>query len=381
MANSRARSRKPLKRKTSSTTTGILEQHAKGFGFLRSPDSFRRSPDDIFASPQLIQRLSLRPGDFVCGLARDGRLVEVHRINNADVDVATNRIRFEELRARSPSRRIRLEHDPGELCTRVIDLLCPIGFGQRVLLAAPPRCGKTTFLQNITLGVHKNHPDARVLILLVDERPEEIAEWQDASHTELYASCVDDTISNHTQLAGLALQRCQRLVEQGDDVVLLVDSLTRLTRAYNKLADNKGLIGPGGLRVNAVETPRRLFASGRAFKEHSGSLTVIATALVGTDNRMDEVIFQEFKGTGNTDIMLNPALAELGVWPAIDLRGTGTRRAELLYDNAAHNAVNMLRRSLLQGPKDQSMRMLIERLASVPTNDVFLDWVTRSVAR
>ncbi|MEL6109143.1 MAG: transcription termination factor Rho, partial [Planctomycetota bacterium] len=367
MTTSRARSRKTQKNQQTSTTTGILEQHPKGYGFLRREDPFRRSPDDIFASPQLIRRHSLRQGDLVGGLSRGGRLLEVRQIDGVDADETTDRIRLEQFRACSPTRPIRLEHDPNELCTRVMDLLCPIGFGQRVLIAAPPRCGKTTLLQNIIRGINQNHPQVRVMILLVDERPEEITELQETTRGEIYASCVDDTLSSHTQLAELTLQRAHRLVEWGNDVVLLVDSLTRLTRAHNKLAGAQGLIGPGGLRVNAVESPRRLFASGRAFKEHAGSLTVIATALIGTDNRMDEVIFHEFKGTGNTDIMLDQDLAERGIWPAINLRGTGTRRSELLCEKATQEAIAMLRRSVLRGPKEESTRMLIERLTNSST--------------
>ncbi len=361
---------------------GLLETHPKGYGFLReSSRDYARDDNDTFVSQALIDRHGLRQGCQIVGKACDGRLSEVTVIDGIPAWEHGHVRPFHELTPASPRRWMRLEHADGPLSMQLLDLLSPIGFGQRALIAAPPRAGKTTLLQQIGQSVSVNHPDAKLIALLVDERPEEITEMMDELPLEIFASDLDSPIANHARLSRIAIDRCQRLVEQGHDVVLLVDSLTRMTRAFNKLPGQSRMMGPGGLRIDALEVPRGLFASARAFKEFSGSLTIIATVLIGTDNRMDEVIFREFKGTGNTDLVLDQELADLSIWPALDLRQSATRRSEKLHSATTHSAATALRRSLLKMPKVEALQGLITKLQRFDSNDRFVDLINGSMER
>lgn len=359
---------------------GLLETHPKGYGFLReSGRGYARDETDTFVSQALINRHGLRQGCQIMGKACGGRLSEITVINGIPAFEHTNGKPFHELTPASPTRWMRLEQADGPLTMRILDLLSPIGFGQRALIAAPPRAGKTTLLQQIGQSISVNHPDAKLLALLVDERPEEITDMVDELPAEIFASSLDNAVANHARLSSIAIDRCKRLVEHGHDVVLLVDSLTRMTRAFNKLPGQSRMMGPGGLRVDALEVPRTLFASARAFKEFSGSLTIIATVLVGTDNRMDEVIFREFKGTGNTDLVLDQELADMSIWPALELRQSATRRSEKLQDVATHAAATALRRSLLTMPKVEALQGLNTKLQRFDSNDQFVALINESI--
>ena len=370
------------RRQAATPCSGILETHPQGYGFLRQADAgFMRCDDDTFVSQSMITRFGLSRGAHVSGRNQNGKLADVELVDGSP-PLETNleqRPSFERLIPMNPRRWMRLEHDNGPLSMRILDLLTPIGFGQRVLISAAPRAGKTTLLQQLGRSVAVNHPEVKLIALLVDERPEEITEMVDELPAEVFSSSLDSDVSNHTRLSRLVIDRCQRLVELGHDVVLLVDSLTRMTRAFNRIPGPSRMLGPGGLSVDALEIPRALFAAARAFKDSDSSLTIIATALVGTDNRMDEVIHREFKGTGNTDIVLDQDLADASVWPALDLRRSATRRCERLHDSATHAAATALNRSLLTLPKSDGLRDLMEKLRQCGSNDRFVDLIHQSL--
>lgn len=360
---------------------GILEMHTKGYGFLRQRDrGYEKTESDPFVSQSVARRHDLRQGNYIVGTAQDGRMVSITQIDERPVGKYVRASSLDRLIPTNPTRRLHLEYPGAPTSMRMLDLLCPIGFGQRALIAAPPRAGKTTLLQQIGHSITSNHPEAKTIALLVDERPEEIIDFQDDLPIEIFASSLDSEIANHVRQSRIALDRCHRLVEQGHDVVLLVDSLTRMTRAYNKLPGPSNMMGPGGLRIDAMQQPRKLFASARAFKEFEGSLTIIATVLIGTNNRMDEVIFREFKGTGNTDIVLDQDLADSNIWPALDLRQSATRRSEGLQDPTTHSAAKLLKRSLLSMSSADAIQSLTCKLDQFGSNDDFVSLIHQSTA-
>ena len=372
---------------------GVLERHPKGYGFLRNPArNYIARPDDPYVAGNLIDRHKLAEGLLLAGPIeppRRGsgingpRLASIQQIEGADAKTFRRRM-WDELTATDPTVPFKLETGPEPLTTRVIDLFTPIGQGQRGLIVAPPRSGKTVLLAHIAAAVSKNHPDVNVIILLVDERPEEVTEMRrmvKAYETpcEVVASSSDmDTIA-HLRLAELVIERAKRLAEQGKSVLVLLDSLTRLARAYNKHSGS-GRTMSGGVDSQALTVPKRLFGSARAFEE-GGSLTILGTALIETGSRMDDVIFQEFKGTGNMELVLDRKLAEKRIYPAIDLSQSGTRKEERLIPAEKLERINLLRRSLLQMKPAESMEALIKQLAKYPTNDDFLETVGKFVGK
>lgn len=374
--------RKPQTQNQSPCHSGILELHTKGYGFLRSREhNLDRSEDDPFVPESLIKRHRLQSGSLICGSInqqrnrnRGPKLSSVSSINGIDIDDYQDVVRFDDLRARNPARWLHLEHDDSPVSMRVIDLLAPIGRGQRALIAAPPRAGKTTLLSQIGKSIQTNYPDVMLKTLLIDERPEEVSDMIDQGMGDVFASNLDQSPESHARLAKLVIAHCQQLAETGNDVVLLVDSLTRLSRAFNKLPQTSGTTGAGGLNIRALDFPKKLFGSARAFHE-GGSLTIIASVLIETDNRMDDVIFREFKGTGNMDLVLDRSLADRRIWPAIDIIQSATRRVELLHDPKTIDAITTLRNSLLSMPPDTAMRELTAKLNRFPTNRDFVDLI------
>jgi transcription termination factor Rho len=351
---------------------GIVEVSGKGFGFLRDPKrTFAQHPNDVFVTPELCRAFNLRDGQWVKGLTRRGnrgaQLFKITEINGDDPDKSLRLPAFDELTVVSPNKFIRLETVPERFTTRVIDLMCPIGKGQRGLIVAPPRTGKTTLLQHIGDAVVKNHPDIKLLILLVDERPEEVTEIRRTVPTaEIMASSNDSDIKSHTRIAQLAIERAKRLVESGKDVFLLLDSITRVGRAFNN-AMGGGRTMSGGLDARALEIPRKIFAAARNTEE-AGSLTIIATALIETNSRMDEVIFQEFKGTGNMELVLDRKVADMRIYPAVDIFQSGTRREELLLPEADLHKINVIRRGLAGHKPVEAIERLLFFVKKFPTN-------------
>ncbi len=351
---------------------GIVEVSGKGFGFLRDPKrSFAQHPNDVFVTPELCRAYNLRDGQWVKGLTRRGnrgaQLFKITEINGDDPDKSLRLPAFDELTVVSPNKFIRLETVPERFTTRVIDLMCPIGKGQRGLIVAPPRTGKTTLLQHIGDAVVKNHPDIKLLILLVDERPEEVTEIKRTVPTaEIMASSNDSDIKSHTRIAQLAIERAKRLVESGKDVFMLLDSITRVGRAFNN-AMGGGRTMSGGLDSRALEIPRKIFAAARNTEE-AGSLTIIATALIETNSRMDEVIFQEFKGTGNMELVLDRKIADMRIYPAVDIFQSGTRREELLLPEADLHKINVIRRGLAGHKPVEAIERLLFFVKKFPTN-------------
>src|SRR3989449_2670134 len=318
---------------------GVLETLPDGFGFLRAPDSnYLPGPDDIYISPSQIRRFNLRTGDIVSGQIRPPKeseryfaLLKVEKINFEDPEVARDKILFDNLTPLYPEERINLEHDPGEYCTRVMDLITPIGKGQRGLIVAAPRTGKTMMLQAIARGILKNHPEIILIVLLIDERPEEVTDWQRQVKAEVISSTFDEPAQRHAQVAEMVIEKAKRLTEHKRDVVILLDSITRLARAYNTIAPPSGKVLSGGLDSNALQRPKRFFGAARNI-EDGGSLTIMATAIVDTGSRMGDVIFEEFKGTGNMEVHLDRRLADKRIFPAIEIAASGTRKEELLVD-------------------------------------------------
>ena len=363
--------------------TGVLEILQDGFGFLRSPEaSYLAGPDDIYVSPSQVRRFSLRNGDTVEGQIRspkDGEryfaLLKVNDINYEDPDNVRHRINFDNLTPLYPDERLTLEIDNPEdkdMTLRVIDLICPIGKGQRALIVAPPRTGKTVMLQNIAHGISTNHPDCYLIVLLIDERPEEVTDMARSVKGEVVSSTFDEPASRHVQVAEMVLEKAKRLVEHKRDVVILLDSITRLARAYNTVVPSSGKVLTGGVDANALQRPKRFFGAARNIEE-GGSLTIISTALVDTGSRMDEVIFEEFKGTGNSEIILDRKLTDKRTFPTMDITKSGTRKEELLVDKPRLSKMWVLRRILMPMGVVDAIEFLLEKLKHSKNNAEFFD--------
>lgn len=342
----------------------------------------KRRPSDTFVPKELIRRFKLKPGQIITGTAypAEGKFPNpkmkfIETVDGLSLEDRRNKIDFINLTTISPNQQLKLELKDGRLTTRAVDLFCPIGKGTRGLIVAPPRTGKTTLLRDIALGVIENHPECHVMVLLVDERPEEVTDFRRSVPAEIWASSNDEQVESHVRIADLAIERARRLVESGRDVVLLLDSLTRLARAHNTVR-NSGRTGSGGLDVRALEKPRQLFASARRTEE-AGSLTIIASILVETGSRMDDVIFQEFKGTGNSDLVLDRKCAEMRLWPAINIQQSGTRKEELLLDPKKLDSIHFFRRALVQQKIEEATETMIARLSKTRTNDEFLKLIAR----
>jgi len=360
---------------------GTLEILQDGFGFLRSPDSsYLAGPDDIYVSPSQIRRFNLRTGDSISGKIRppkDGEryfaLLKVDDINFSDPGTKKNKILFENLTPLFPNRRLRLERGNGsteDLSARVVDLIAPIGKGQRALIVSPPKAGKTLMLQNIAQSIVSNNPDVVLIVLLIDERPEEVTDMQRSVRGEVVASTFDEPPSRHVQAAELVIEKAKRLLELWIDVVILLDSITRLARAYNTIVPSSGKVLTGGVDANALERPKRFFGAARNIEE-GGSLTIVATALVDTGSKMDEVIYEEFKGTGNMELHLERKIAEKRVYPAINIRRSATRREELLMTEEELQRVWILRKLLHEMDDVAAIEFMIDKLRTTKTNDEF----------
>ncbi len=358
--------------------SGYLEISDKGFGFLRSPDqNFSPKPTDIFVTPDTIKRCYLREGSLVSGALQaphrgtNPQLRHVDTVNGMEFQEYTQSPRFENLVSINPDQKIKLETDPELLETRIIDLVTPIGRGTRGLIVASPRTGKTTILKQIANAVTTNHPDIETIVLLIDERPEEVTDFQRSVQAEVIASSNDQDIETHVRLSKFVIERCRRRVEAGKDVFVLLDSITRVARAYNSVHGGSGRTMTGGVDARALEMPRKMFAAARNI-EGGGSLTIIATALVDTGSRMDEVIFQEFKGTGNMELVLDRKLAERRLYPAIDIPRSGTRKEEQLFDPKNVEAIHKLRRMMVDLNPIEAMETLKNALKKYPKNDEML---------
>ena len=358
---------------------GVLEILPDGFGFLRAPSyNYLPGPDDIYVSPSQIRRFDLHTGDTISGQVRPPKeseryfaLLKVEAINFENPEAAKDKILFDNLTPLYPDARIHLETDPTETSTRVMDLLTPIGKGQRGLIVAPPRTGKTMLLQSIAHSVTRNHPEIVLIVLLIDERPEEVTDMQRSVKGEVVSSTFDEPATRHVQVAEMVIEKAKRLVEHKRDVVILLDSITRLARAYNTIVPPSGKVLSGGVDSNALQKPKRFFGAARNIEE-GGSMTIIATALVDTGSRMDEVIFEEFKGTGNMEIHLDRRLVDKRVFPAIDVNRSGTRKEELLLDDYELNRVWVLRKVLNPLNTVDSMELLIDKIKESQTNGDFL---------
>jgi len=358
---------------------GVLEILPDGFGFLRSPDyNYLPSPDDIYVSPSQVRRFGLRQGCIIAGQIRPPKeseryfaLLRVEAVNYEAPDKLADKINFEDLTPYHPDKRVFLETTSEEINMRVVNLVTPIGFGQRMLIVAPPRTGKTVLLQKIANAVSANHPGTYVIILLIDERPEEVTEMERATQAEVISSTFDEPASRHIQIAEMVIEKARRMVEFGKDVVILLDSITRLGRAYNTEMPHSGRIMTGGVDANALQKPKRFFGAARKIEE-GGSLTIIGTALIDTGSKMDEVIFEEFKGTGNSELHLDRRLVDRRVWPAIDISRSGTRKEELLLDPQELKLVYRLRKVLAEMNPVEAMELLISKLAKFKTNAEFL---------
>ena len=358
---------------------GVLETLPDGFGFLRSPEfNYLPGPDDIYISPSQIRRFGLRTGHIVAGQIRPPKeseryfaLLRVEAINYEDPDAVTEKTNFEDLTPLFPDKRLILETDPEELNMRIVDLVTPIGKGQRMLIVAPPRTGKTVLLQKMANAIAANQPDCIVIILLIDERPEEVTEMQRHTGAQVISSTFDEPASRHVQVAEMVIENARRLVEFGHDVVILLDSITRLARAHNTEIPHSGKILSGGIDANALQKPKRFFGAARNTEE-GGSLTIIGTALVDTGSKMDEVIFEEFKGTGNSELHLDRRLVERRTYPAIDIPASGTRREDLLMHPKELELIFRLRRILSDMNVVEAMELMKSRLAKVKTNTEFL---------
>jgi transcription termination factor Rho len=360
------------------TGEGVLEVLPEGYGFLRSQDwNYLYSPDDIYVSPSQIKRFDLRTGDTVTGQVRPPKewerylaLLKVEVINGDDPEAAKQRTAFDNLRPRYPEGRLRLERDDGDVSMRVMDLIAPIGKGQRGLIVAPPRTGKTILLQKIANAVSENHPEVHLIVLLVDERPEEVTDMKRNVQGEVIASNFDETADRHVQVAEMVIEKAKRLVEHKKDVVILLDSITRLARAHNTVARDSGKIMTGGLDSKALERPKKFFGAARNIVD-GGSLTIIGTALIETGSRMDEVIFEEFKGTGNMELVLSRKVADQRIYPAIDINKSGTRREELLLTDEERNRVFLLRNFLGDMPEVEGIQFLLKQMSRSKNNKEF----------
>ncbi len=368
---------------------GVLECLPEGYGFLRAPEhSYLQSPDDIYVSPSQIRKFDLRTGDTISGLVRPPKngekyfaLIKLIAVNFEDPEVAIRKranVKFEQLTPLFPFEKIKLEAEPSNITARVMDLLTPIGKGQRGLIVAAPRTGKTTILKTIALSIEANHPEIYLMVLLIDERPEEDTDMERTVRAEVISSTFDEPPTRHVQVADIVIEKAKRLVEQGKDVVILLDSLTRLTRAHNAIVPPSGKVLSGGLDANAFHKPKKFFGSARKVEE-GGSLTIIATCLIDTGSRMDEVIFEEFKGTGNMEINLDRRLVDRRVFPAIDISRSGTRKEELLIPKEDLNRIWVLRKVLSQLNEVEAMELLIDKLSKTKTNKEFLEMMSKGL--
>jgi len=366
---------------------GVFEILQDGFGFLRSADSsYLAGPDDIYVSPSQIRRFNLRTGDTVAGKIRppkDGEryfaLLKIHEINFSSPEESKNKILFENLTPLFPDDRLTLETGNGsteDLSARVIDLAAPIGKGQRGLIVSPPKAGKTLILQNMAQSIARNNPECRLIVLLIDERPEEVTEMQRSVRGEVVASTFDEPPARHVQVAEMVIEKAKRLVEHKEDVIILLDSITRLARAYNTIIPSSGKVLTGGVDAHALERPKRFFGAARNLEE-GGSLTIIATALVETGSKMDEVIYEEFKGTGNMELHLDRKIAEKRVYPAINVRKSGTRREELLTSEEELQRMWILRKLLTSMEDVQATEFIIDKLKETKTNEDFFNSMKR----
>ena len=362
---------------------GVLEVLSDGFGFLRSPDAnYLPGPDDIYVSPSQIRKFALRTGDTVIGGIRspkDGEryfaLLNVGTINFEDPEKARHKVHFDNLTPLYPDERSKMEVDaesPKDMTARVIDLVAPLGKGQRALITAPPRTGKTVILQNIAHSVAINHPEAYLIVLLIDERPEEVTDMQRSVKGEVVSSTFDEPATRHVAVAEMVIEKAKRLVEHGRDVVILLDSITRLGRAYNTVVPSSGKVLTGGVDANALQRPKRFFGAARNIEE-GGSLTIIATALIETGSKMDEVIFEEFKGTGNSEIILDRKVADKRTYPAIDIAKSGTRKEDIITDPVDMQKVFVLRRILSPMGVSDAIEFLLDKLKQTKTNKDFFD--------
>jgi transcription termination factor Rho len=364
---------------------GVLEILPDGFGFLRSPDySYLPSPDDIYVSPSQIRRFNLRTGDLVSGQIRPPKegeryfaLLKVEAINHESPEDNISRSLFDNLTPYYPTERIKLEYNSSDYSTRVMDLITPIGMGQRGMIVAAPRTGKTMLLQSIAKAIKKNHKEIHLIILLIDERPEEVTDWKrQVSTAEIISSTFDEPPQRHCQVAEMVIERAKRLVESRRDVVILLDSITRLARAYNAVIPASGKVLSGGLDANALQKPKRFFGTARNI-EDGGSLTIMATALVDTGSRMDDVIFEEFKGTGNMELHLDRKLVDKRIFPSIDINASGTRKEELLVDKDTLNKMWILRKVFNPLSTVESMEFLLGKLTGTKTNKDFLEMMNK----
>jgi transcription termination factor Rho len=366
---------------------GVVEILQDGFGFLRSADSsYLAGPDDIYVSPSQIRRFALRTGDMLAGKIRPPKdseryfaLLKVEEINYESPDAAKLKILFENLTPEFPTKQYTLERGNGsteDITARIIDLAAPIGRGQRGLVVSPPKAGKTIMLQNIATSIRANYPEPKMIILLIDERPEEVTEMKRSVDAEVISSTFDEPASRHVQVAEMVIERAKRLVEHKLDVVILLDSITRLARAYNTVAPSSGKVLTGGVDANALQRPKRFFGAARNVTE-GGSLTIIATALVDTGSKMDEVIYEEFKGTGNMEIHLNRRIAERRTYPAIDINRSGTRREELMIDPGQLQKMWILRKLLHPMDEAQAIEFMLDKLKSTKTNAEFFNFMKR----
>ncbi|MGB2600291.1 MAG: transcription termination factor Rho [Candidatus Omnitrophota bacterium] len=364
---------------------GVLEVLEDGFGFLRSPDyNYLPCPDDIYVSPSQIRRFNLKTGDTVSGQIRPPKegeryfaLLKVEAVNFENPEQAKKRILFENLTPLYPEDRFSLETDPGEISMRIMDLLTPVGKGQRGMIVAPPYSGKTVILQKLANAITHNYPDVKLIILLIDERPEEVTDMQRSVNAEVVSSTFDEQAQRHTQVAEMVLEKAKRLVEHKNDVVILLDSITRLARAYNTVVPHSGKILSGGVDANALHKPKRFFGAARNVEE-GGSLTIVSTALVDTGSRMDEVIFEEFKGTGNMEIQLDRSLFQRRIFPAIDIKRSNTRKEELLVEANELQRIWLMRKALSDLDSAEAMGLLIERMKKTKTNSEFLQSLNKT---
>ena len=358
---------------------GVLEILDEGYGFLRSPDyNYLPGQDDIYVSPSQIKRFDLRTGDIISGQVRPPKdseryfaLLKIESVNYEDPDVAKHKTFFDNLTPLYPEVPFRLELDPEELTTRIIDLMCPIGKGQRALITSPPKAGKTIILQKIAQAITTNHPEVKLIVLLIDERPEEVTDMRRSVRGEVVSSTFDEPADRHVQVANMVLEKSKRLTEHGHDVVILLDSITRLARAHNSVVPHSGKILSGGVDSNALHKPKRFFGAARNI-EGGGSLTIIATALIETGSRMDEVIFEEFKGTGNMELVLDRRLSDRRIFPAMDINRSSTRKEELLMPDDTLAKIYILRKFLAEMNPIEAMEFLVDRMKKTQTNAKFL---------
>jgi len=358
---------------------GVLEILEEGYGFLRSADyNYLPGQDDIYVSPSQIKRFDLRTGDIVAGQVRPPKdneryfaLLKIESVNYDEPDKAKHKVLFDNLTPLYPEEAFQMELNPDELTTRIIDLMCPIGKGQRALITSPPKAGKTIILQRIAQSIAANHPEVKLMVLLIDERPEEVTDMRRSVRGEVISSTFDEPAERHVQVANMVLEKAKRLTEHGYDVMILLDSITRLARAHNSVVPHSGKILSGGVDSNALHKPKRFFGAARNI-EHGGSLSIVATALIETGSRMDEVIFEEFKGTGNMELVLDRRLADRRIFPAMDINRSSTRKEELLIDADVLAKIWVLRKFLAEMNPVEAMEFLIDRIRKAKSNERFL---------